>query len=409
MPVYAYKGFNQAGKQITGTQDADSPRAIKQQLRKEGIFITELSEARAKKASSQKSNPLAEMFKERVSSQELAMATRQLATLVGAGIPLVQSLTALVDQVDNEHFRAVWADVKSKVNEGAGFGDSLATHPKVFSPLYINMVRAGESSGAMEVVLERLSDFTESQAELRGKLIGTLIYPAIMVIMAVVVVGILFVFVIPKITKIFETQKAALPLPTMILIAASDLFINWGAVIIPLIFASIWGFLRYIKSERGKPWWDRVVLKTPLFGPLVRMIAITRFAKTLSTLIASGVPLLTAFDIVKAVVQNDLLMDVIGKAREAVKEGESIAQPLKRSGQFPPIVTHMIAVGEKSGQLEDMLSNVARAYEVQVDSRLRAMTSMLEPLILVGMGVVVAFIVFSILLPMLELTSMASR
>lgn len=409
MPVYAYKGFNQAGKAVSGTQDADSPRAIKQLLRKDGVFITELTEARADKKGAQRQSPLGDLFKERVSSQDLAVATRQLATLVGAGIPLVESMGALVDQLENETFKSVWSDVKTRVNEGAGFGDALAAHPKVFNPLYVNMIRAGETSGALEVVLQRLADFTESQAELRGKLIGTMIYPIIMVVIACVVVGVLFVVVIPKITQIFESQKQALPIPTKILIGVSNLAINWGVLLVPLAGLCLWGVIRYIRSESGKPRWDRFVLKVPIFGPLVRMIAITRFAKTLSTLISSGVPLLTAFDIVRAVVQNDLLQEVIGKARDSVKEGESIAQPLKRSGEFPPIVTHMIAVGEKSGQLEEMLGNVARSYEVQVDSRLRALTSLLEPLLLVAMGVVVAFIVFAILLPMLQLTSMAGR
>ena len=407
MPVYAYKGFNQTGKSVTGTLDAESPRSIKATLRKDGIFIVELSETTPAKKSASRKMPFAAMLQERVSSQELAAATRQLATLVGAGIPLVESLTALVDQVDHPHFKSVWGDVKTKVNEGAGFGDSLGAHPKVFSPLYINMVRAGESSGALEVVLDRLADFTESQAALRSKIIGTMIYPIIMIMMAIVVTGILFTFVIPKIAKIFEAQKAALPLPTMVLIGISTIAKEWGILILPVVGLMLYGFLRFIRSERGKPWWDRVLLKVPLFGPLVRMIAITRFAKTLSTLIGSGVPLLTAFDIVRAVVQNDLLQEVISTARESVKEGESIAQPLKRSGEFPPIVTHMIAIGEKSGQLEEMLANVARSYDVQVNTRLQAMTSVLEPILLVVMGVVVAFIVFSILLPMLQLSSMA--
>jgi len=227
------------------------------------------------------------------------------------------------------------------------------------------------------------------------------------VVMAMSVVGILFVFVIPKITKIFESRKAAMPLPTTILIALSNLAKDYGIIIVPLAIGAVVLFSRYIRSPKGKPWWDRVILKLPLFGSLVRMIAITRFARTLSTLIGSGVPLLTAFDIVRAVVQNELLMEVIGQARDSVKEGESIAQPLKRSGEFPPIVTHMIAIGEKSGQLEEMLDHIARAYDVQVESRLQAMTSVLEPILLVIMGVVVGFIVFAVLLPMMEFTKFA--
>ena len=407
MPVYAYKGFNAAGRAISGTQDAESPKAIKAVLRREGIFITELRESGQKKGGAEARKGAFEfrLFTERVSTQDLSVATRQLATLVGAGIPLVESLTALIDQIDNPSFKSMWADVKQRVNEGIGFADALGAHPRAFSGLYINMVRAGESSGALDVVLNRLADFTESQAELRSKLIGTMVYPVIMIIMAVVVVGILFVFVIPKISKIFEAQKVALPLPTQILIGTSDFIKTWWFVLFPLFVLGIVGFRRYIRSDRGRPRWDRFTLQVPIFGPLVRMVAIARFSKTLATLLASGVSLLAAFDIVKNVVQNSVLLGVIETARECVKEGDSIAAPLKRSGHFPPIVTHMIAVGERSGQLEDMLGNVARSYELQVDARLRALTSILEPLLLVGMGVVVAFIVFSILLPMLQISS----
>lgn len=405
MPVYAYRGFDAGGKPVSGTQDADSPKAIKATLRRDGIFLTDLDEAKAGSVPGSKPRMLS--AGSRVSAQELATATRQLATLIGAGIPLVDSLVALIDQVDNERFKSVWAEVKQRVNEGAGFGDALSIHPKIFSGLYVNMVRAGESSGALDVVLTRLADFTESQADLRSKLVGTMVYPALMVVMANVVIAVLMIFVIPKISRLFEAQKVALPLPTRVLIGASLIAKDYWYVLLPLFLLTIWGVRRFVQTERGSAWWDRVLLDLPLFGPLVRMVAIARFTKTLSTLIGSGVPLLAAFDIVKNVVQNKTLLQVIETARDCVKEGESIAAPLKRSGQFPPIVTHMIAIGEKSGSLEEMLGNVARSYEVQIDARLRAMTSVLEPLLIVVMGVVVAFIVFAVLMPMMEISSFA--
>jgi len=406
--MYAYKGFNAAGKQVAGTQDADSPRAVKAALRRDGLYLTDLkeTEASAKGRGANKSAGFS-LFGERVSSQELAVATRQLATLVGAGIPLVDSLVALIDQVESASFKGVWADVKQRVNEGAGFGDALSTHPRIFSGLYVNMVRAGETSGALDVVLVRLADFTESQSELRSKVVGTMVYPILMIAVANVVVAILMIFVIPKIARLFESQKVPLPLPTRVLIGLSLAIKAYWYFVFPVIGLIIYAFMRYIRTERGRPWWDAFVLDLPIFGPLVRMIAITRFSKTLSTLLGSGVPLLAAFDIVKNVVQNTVLLRVIEMARDGVKEGESIAAPLKRSGEFPPIVTHMIAIGERSGSLEEMLGNIARSYEVQVDSRLRAMTSILEPLLIVVMGVVVAFIVFSVLMPMMEISSFA--
>ncbi len=408
MPVYAYKGYSQTGRVVTDTRDADNQRALKTILRRDGIFVTEIKEVGGKldggEAKKVRFEALENLGKS-VSAQELAMATRQMATLARAGIPLVEGLTALIDQIDNEYFKTVWSDVKTRVNEGAGFGDALGHHPKVFSGLYVNLVRAGETSGALDVVLERLADFTEAQAELRSKLIGAMVYPLIMMVMAIGVTTFIFIVVVPRITAIFESQGAELPLVTRLLIGISEFVLNWGYIVAPLILIGIFFATRFFRSEKGRPIWDRFILDVPIFGPLMRMVAVTRFSKTLATLLGSGVQLLTAFDIVKSVLQNVILEDVIEKARDAVKEGDSIAAPLKRSRQFPPIVTHMIAIGEKSGSLEEMLSNVADAYESQVDARLRALTSILEPLMIVVMGVVVGFIVFAVLLPMLQLAS----
>ncbi len=408
MPVYVYKGFDAQGRPKGGTQDADSPRAMKAQLRRDGIFLTELSEhaAPSQQASGVRRALGGGFFAARISSGDLAVSTRQLATLVSAGIPLVDGLVALIDQVEHPRLKSIWAEVKQRVNEGIAFGDALGQHPETFSHLYINMVRAGESSGALDIVLNRLADFTESQAELRQKLTGTLIYPALMVVMAFGVVSMLMVFVVPNISKIFASRHVALPLTTQVLIGASSFLRDYWALVLPGLAGAAYGFRRFIDSPRGRPWWDRMLLEMPVFGPLFRMVAVTRFCKTLSTLLGSGVPLLAAFDIVKNVVQNTVLLQAIEKARDCVKEGESIAAPLRRSGHFPPIVTHMIAIGEKSGQLEQMLGNVARSYDVQVDARMRAMTSILEPVLLVVMGGVVAFIVFSVLQPLLDMSNL---
>jgi general secretion pathway protein F len=232
-----------------------------------------------------------------------------------------------------------------------------------------------------------------------------MLYPIIMIIIGIVIVGILFAVVIPKVTKIFEDMNVALPWTTRILIAVSSFTRDYWYLILIAVPLSIWLFLRYLKTPGGRSWFDRVQLKTPVFGELIRMLAIARFSKTLGTLLSSGVPLLTALDIVKNIVNNTVLSGVIESARDAIREGESIAAPLKRSGQFPPLVHHMIAVGEKSGQLEEMLQNVARSYDAQVDMRVAALTSLLEPVMIVGMGVGVAFIVFSILMPIMKLNT----
>ena len=422
MPVFEYSGLTEAGKSVRGVKDAESRKALRVVLRKDGIFLTDVRNADGATVVPSGATPqvlsgqglsrevdLSAIFGSRVSAQDLAIATRQLATLIGAGITLPESLTALVEQVEHPRLKKILGLVRQRVNEGASLADALADHPRVFSTLYVNMIRAGESSGALDVVLVRLADFTEAQAALRNKLIGAMLYPAIMVLVGIAIVGILFVVVIPKVTKIFEDMNVALPWTTRILIAASSFARDYWYALAIAIPLAIYGLRRWLKTPKGRAWWDRRQLSLPIFGPLLRMLAISRFAKTLGTLLSSGVPLLTAMDIVKNIVHNSLLAGVIESARDAIREGESIAAPLKRSGQFPPLVHHMIAIGEKSGQLEEMLHNVARSYDSQVEIRVTALTSLLEPIMIVVMGVGVAFIVFSILMPIMQLNTFVPK
>jgi general secretion pathway protein F len=411
MPVFEYRGLNEAGKNITGLREADSPKGLRTALRREGVFLTEVlgeKGAAGGKASNQP-KPAGQInlgfLTERVSTEDISIMTRQLAVLIGAGVTLIEALTALVDQIENERLKRILSEIKQSVNEGSSLADALGKHPRAFSNLFVNMIRAGESSGALDVVLVRLADFTEGQARLRQKVIGTMTYPAIMVMLSMVILIILFTTVVPKVTKIFEDAKVVLPLTTRMLIGFSNMTRDYWWLMLASLAASIYVFLRWKESKSGRPAWDRFTLKAPLFGSLLRMLSIARFARTLSTLLKSGVPLLTSMDIVKNIVSNTVLSKVIEDSRESIREGESIAAPLKRSGEFPPLVYHMIAIGERSGQLEEMLVNVATAYETQVDVRIGALTSLMEPILIVVMGGVVAFIVFSILLPILQLNT----
>ena len=269
------------------------------------------------------------------------------------------------------------------------------------------MIRAGESSGALDVVLVRLADFTESQARLRSKVMGALTYPAAMAVVGGAIMLILFTVVIPKITKIFEDTQVTLPWTTKILMAVATFVSGWWWALLLLAAAGFWGFLRWKETPTGRGRWDRFKLTVPIFGRLIRTIAIGRFSRTLATLLKSGVPLLSAMDIVRNIVGNVRLAEVIDQARQAIQEGESIAAPLKRSGEFPPLVHHMVAIGERSGSLEEMLGNVADAYEDQVETTVSALTSLMEPLMIVVMGAVVAFIVFSVLMPILQINTLA--
>lgn len=403
MPVYEYKGLNANGKTVKGIHNADTKGALRAHLQSMGIYVTDVWEAKDGAATRKDGEIDLSKLTEFVGLRDIAMLTRQLATLTRAGIPLVESLTALSDQADKEELKRVLGEVRQRVNEGSSLAKALSEHPKHFSPLYINMVRAGESSGNLEVVLARLTEFLEAQLELRGKIIGAMVYPIIMSVVGLAILSLLFIFVIPKITQIFKDQGAALPWITQALIAVSDIFAGYWFIIFPLFFLAIFGAIRWKNSPKGRAIWDPFVLKVPIFGSLVRMIAIARFARTLGTLLASGVPLLSALDIVKNILGNTRLIEVVEDARVNIREGESIAQPLKRSGEFPPLVTHMIAVGERSGQLEEMLENVAVAYNQQVDMRVQALTTILEPLMIVLMGGAVAVVVFAVMLPILQL------
>ncbi len=407
MPVFEYRALDARGKALQGLREADSPKALRATLRREGVFLTDVVGQKQADAQAAREVNVKRWVVGRISAEDLAIATRQLAVLVHAGIPLVEALTALVDQVDKEKLKRVLGDVKQRVNEGAALADALAAHPRVFGELYVNMIRAGEHSGALDVVLVRLADFTESQARLRSKILGTMAYPAAMMVIGSVVLGVLFTVVIPKITKIFEDTKATLPLTTRVLMAFTGFVVQYWWALLVVIAGAIYGFLRWKRTPEGRARWHRFVLTVPIFGKLVRIIAIGRFARTLSTLLQSGVPLLTAMDIVRNVVGNDRLAEVIEQSRDAIREGESIAAPLKRSGEFPPLVHHMVAIGERSGALEEMLANVATAYEGQVDTTIATLTSLLEPLMIVAMGVVVAFIVFSVLMPILQINTLA--
>lgn len=415
MPLYHYKGLNTKGKQTAGVVDADNPRDLKEQLKRDGVFISEYVETtrggEKRKVGGDKHGSqdvdLRSMMT-RISIMEVAETTRQLSTLARAGIPVVEAIGAIAEQLENKKLKAVMSRIKRDVNEGASLANALREHPKVFSELYVSMVHAGESSGNLDVVFDRLADFTESQVRLRAKLVGALMYPVIMAGIGMVIVTLMMLFVVPKISEMFEEMGADLPLITKILIGASDFAQTFWPLIILLGVGGTGAFSRWRRSEDGKPKWDRFVLKVPVFGPLIRMLNIARFARTLSTLLASGVPILSAMTICRAVLTNHVLGVAVDDAREAVKEGQSIADPLKRSGQFPAMVTHMIAVGEKSGDLESMLGNVADSYEIQVDSKVMQLTSVMEPVVIVIMGISVAFLVFAILMPMMQMNEVIS-
>lgn len=408
MPVYAYKGLNAAGKAIGGIIDAENPKGARQKLRRDGIFPTELVEQERRPAEQERSASSFQLTRyfERIAPEELAVLTRQLATLVGARIPVVDALSALIEQTESARTKRVLSQVREQVTEGAALADALKAHPRVFSDLYVNMVRAGEASGALDVVLLRLADYTENYAQLRNKVRSALTYPTLMAITGTAILLFLLSYVVPKITKIFAENQATLPVMTRILLVISGLAQEyWWLVVVALLGSGVWLHMMR-RTPAGKLRFDRYILKIPYFGNLVRKVALARFARTLSTLLTSGINLLVALEIVKHVVNNSVLTQAIEEARTAIREGQSIAPPLKKSGLFPPMLVHMIAVGEKSGQLETMLTKAADAYDNEVSTAVSAITSILEPLMILFGGAVVLFIVLAILLPIFEMNQL---
>ncbi|MGB5812745.1 MAG: type II secretion system inner membrane protein GspF [Polyangiales bacterium] len=405
MGVYAYKGLDSRGKSVKGVRDADSVKALRNVLKRDGVLATEILEQSEAAKKAARDIDILGIFR-RVSTLDIAIATRQLAVLLRSGVPLVEALNALIDQLEHPDLKTAFTDTRNQVNEGTTLADAMKSYPKIFPTLYINMVAAGEASGTLEEVLARLAEFLDEQTRLQSKVRGALAYPAVMAGVVTLILFLMMAVVVPKVTAIFENFNQALPWYTSLLIWVSDVFSNYWWLLAALMFGAIYLFRRWKNTEEGRKKWDVFVLEVPLFGPLMTMVAVTRFSRTLSTLLASGVPVLTAMEITRNVLGNTELMRVVEEARESVREGEGIAKPLREAGRFPPIVTHMIAVGEQTGQLEEMLIHVADAYDQQVEVRVGAMTSILEPLLIVVMGGVVGGIAFAILMPLLQLNEM---
>ncbi len=398
MPVYKYKAINSDGSNKEGIVDAESVKAASEKLKQQGLYLSSISEA-------SKSGKRSYIPFRRVSSSELAVTTRQFASLISAGLPLEASLVALSEQTEDQKIKETFTQVRNRVNEGSSLANALSEHSDVFSKIYINIINAGEVSGNLDIVLNRLADFMEKSTALRSKIKSAFVYPAFMFIVGSGIMFFMMVYVIPKISKIFEASEKALPLSTLILMNISSFLINNLIVILLLTFVTGFILIKFIRSEKGKRFTDILVLKLPIFGKLISKIAISRFARTTGTLVGSGIPLLNALEIGEAVMGNSVFTDSLQEVRVSVREGSDLASPLQDSKVFPPLVTRMISVGEQTGEIEDMFNKIADIYDLQVENTLSALTSLLEPVMILAIGAVMAFIVFAILLPIFDLTS----
>jgi len=406
MPVYEYKALNQAGKTTNGIIDADNPVSARQKLRGSGIFPVEVKETTSRPKGEASGQPSFSTLFQRVKPGEISIMTRQLSILLGAGVTLVTSLDALITQTTNPLLKKIMSQIKESVNEGNSLASSLSKHPKVFSQIYVNMVRAGEASGSLDVVLDRLAEFSERQETLKGRFKAAMAYPVIMFFIGTGILFFLVTFIVPQIADIFTDLKQTLPLPTLILISVSSFLESFWWLVL-LVLGGILIILRqFLKTPKGTYLWDKLKLRAPVFGSINIKMAMARFGRTLGSLVQNGVPLLSALEIVRSIVNNTLITKDIDNAMEQIGEGKSLAVPLGQSRWFPPIAVQMIAVGEQSGELENMLNKFADIYEGETESQIMALTALLEPIMILGMAVSVAFIVFSILLPIFEINQM---
>ncbi|MBL8863006.1 MAG: type II secretion system F family protein [Planctomycetes bacterium] len=418
MPIFEYKAYAAGGAVQTGVIDADTTREARQRLRRENLLVSEIHELRGGRRSTSKgtgkSKPpgLLERLRRHRQAQAtpsmrdleiLTSVTRQMGTLLGSGIPLAETLKAIIEQSERRDVETMFRQIRERINSGGSLADALQEHPRLFGELYVNMVRAGEATGNVDVVLRRLADYLQAQRALRRKVVSAMTYPVMMIAIGLIVVSILMTVVVPKITGMLLDQGKTLPVPTQILITISELFQNWWWAMLLGIGAISIVVERIYKTDKGRMFIDKNLLRLPIMGDLLRKQAVARFTRTLSTLLQSGVPAVQSLEITRTVVGNRVLADATEHIRVKILEGTDISTPLKATGVFPAVVSYMVAIGEQSGELEQMLDRVAIAYDEEIDVATERMTSVIEPIMIVVLALVVGYIVIAIVLPILQI------
>ncbi|MBI3602038.1 MAG: type II secretion system F family protein [Candidatus Omnitrophica bacterium] len=402
MPTYRYITRDQEGTSVTGKMAADNESMIIAELRKRNLIIINIEE---EKSSASKSTTPKTLKGKRVKSEDIVVFTRQFATMVDAGIPILQALEALGEQTINPTFKRAIGGIREDIQLGTSLSDAFARHPKIFDQLYVNMLRVGEAGGILTVILDRVGTYLEKSEKLKQKIQAAMIYPAVVVSMAMLITTVLIIKVVPTFATIYDSLGQKLPLMTQMLINFSKFMQQQFLVFFGTIVVIVVGFIRYRRTEKGRLYTDALALRLPIFGDLVCKVSVSRFSRTFATLSQSGVAILETLDIVGKTCGNRVIELLVDEIKTSVREGESIAVPLSKSKAFPPMVTRMIAIGEKSGQMEKMLSKVAEFYDEQVDTAVEGLTKLIEPLIIAFLGIVVGFIVVALFMPILNLAS----
>lgn len=407
MPEFSYEALDKGGKQVKGTIEASNEEIIIEKLRDMGFYPLRVTPNKTK--SGAKSDitalPILRTIFHRVKTKHVMTFTRQLATLIDAGLPIMRSLSILQEQVESVVFKEKIAMMSRDIESGSSLSDAMAKHPKVFNKLYVNMVRAGEIGGVLEAVLNKVAEFLEKAQALIGKVKSAMMYPIVVMSLASLIVAFILIYIIPKFQDMFNMLggDTDLPLPTRILVQASRILIYRSWIVIVVIVGIVVLYKQINKNPNGKYMLDKIQLKMPVFGDLFRKVAISRFAGTLSTLINAGVPILQALDIVRDSSGNEVIARAMMQVYQSVKDGETIHEPLSQCDVFPPLVVHMVAVGEETGAIDQMLTKVAEAYEREVDDTVNALTSILEPVLIVFLGVLVGGIVIALYLPIFDI------
>ncbi len=399
MAKFSWEGKNRTGQVQKGEMDAPNEAAVNAQLRRNGIMPTKVKE-RGKGLDVELKIP---GFAPKITTKDLVVFTRQFATMIDAGLPLVQCLDILGRQQDNKTFKGILVNVKEAVESGSTFADALKKHPKAFDDLYVNLVAAGEVGGILDTILNRLAAYIEKALKLKKQVKSAMTYPTTIIGIAVLVIAVILVFVIPAFEKMFADFGGSLPMPTQIVINISNFIQKYILVIIAGIFLTIWGVKRIYRTKAGRAAIDKWALKVPVFGILIRKVAVAKFTRTLGTMISSGVPILDGLDIVAKTAGNKTVETAIYKVRQSISEGKTIAEPLEESGVFPPMVCQMIAVGEQSGAIDTMLNKIADFYDDEVDDAVANLTAMMEPLLMLFLGTTVGGLVIAMYLPIFKL------
>jgi len=400
MAVFVYSGRTRSGQTINGEMEAATREAVVARLRSQQIVAT---------AVRPKPREISFSFGGSVSEKEIVVFTRQFATMIDAGLPLVQCLEILASQQDNKAFKKTLTDIRQSVEGGLTFAAALKQHPKVFSGLYANMVEAGEAGGILDTILNRLAQYMEKAMGLKKRVKSAMIYPSTIITVAVVVVIFLLIFVIPTFKAMFEGFGATLPLPTVIVLELSRIARQYFLVVLGVVVAAVVGLRYWYSTPAGKLTVDSLLLKAPVFGILIRKVAVAKFTRTLGTLISSGVAILDGLEITARTAGNKVVENAVMRTRASIAEGKTISDPLKASGVFPPMVVQMIAVGEQTGALDAMLGKIADFYDDEVDTAVTNLTSLLEPMLMVFLGVVIGGVVIAMYLPIFKLVTVVGR